>query len=143
MQDTRSIDVFMSMNKDKFPHEVLQSITDMLYGCSNAQWNIIRLMDFKNPNLYLILSLCIGYWGVDRFMLGKYTSGVFKLIIIQLSVIAGIACFFLGLSGEKELSWICGGIFIVGNIWWLMDLCLIRHMTKEYNYKRLIQTLNI
>jgi TM2 domain-containing membrane protein YozV len=56
----------------------------------------------------LVISICFGVLGIDRFVLGDIGLGVGKLIT-------------------------CGGIYI----WWIVDLFYIMDDTKEKNLQRL------
>lgn len=66
----------------------------------------------KEPSLVLVLSVFVGYFGVDRFYLGDIVLGILKL-----------------LTGG-----ICG-------IWWLVDLFLIMNKTREVNLQHLLSIL--
>jgi len=60
----------------------------------------------------LLISVFLGSYGVDRFMLGDTTMGVIKLLT-------------------------CGGC----GIWTIIDWFSIINKTKEYNYKKIIEVL--
>ena len=61
----------------------------------------------KDRNTILILSIFLGGWGIDRFMIGDIGMGVLKLLTFGL----------------------CG-------VLWLIDLFLIRGKVDEYNRKK-------
>jgi len=61
----------------------------------------------KDPNMILVLSVLLGYFGVDRFILGDMGMGLLKL-------------FTAGLCG----------------ILWLIDIFTIRGKVNEYNRKQ-------
>ena len=69
---------------------------------------MILSIHFKNPILVLMLSIFLGYYGVDRFYLGDTGMGVGKLLT-------------------------CGG----GGIWAIIDWFLIMDATKEKNFELL------
>ena len=61
---------------------------------------------YKNPQTLLIVSIFLGHFGVDRFMLGETGLGIAKLLT-------------------------CGGL----GIWTIVDWFLIMGKTKESNYQ--------
>ena len=135
MQEISAVDTYMAMHRDKFPETEWETISEKLINCSDSQWNRIRFLDLKVPNNMLIISFFVGYWGVERFMLGRKGSGVLKLFVFHLSIIGETACIFLFIAGENGLGVFCLMLFLIGLSWWLIDLCLVRGMTKEYNYE--------
>ena len=64
----------------------------------------IRMAQFKDPTMALILSVVVGSLGVDRFYIGDVGLGVGKLLT-------------------------CGGAYI----WWLIDIFMIQDATKRKN----------
>lgn len=86
--------------------EILQSTT-MSY--SEVQ---VVLMQMKDPIISLVLSIVVGYLGVDRFYVGDIGLGVIKLIT-------------------------CGGLYV----WWLVDIFTIMGKTRMRNYEQLSQIL--
>lgn len=64
---------------------------------------------FKDPTISIILSILVGYLGVDRFYVGDIGLGVLKLIT-------------------------CGGC----GIWWIIDLFLIMDKTRERNLEKML-----
>lgn len=67
---------------------------------------------FKNPTTMLIVSIFLGSYGVDRFMLGDTGLGVAKLLT-------------------------CGGC----GIWTIIDWCSIKQKTYDYNFKLFNESL--
>ena len=71
---------------------------------------------FKDPTMILIISVLVGMFGVDRYILGDTQNGAFKLL----------------------LTLCCG----VGLIWWIIDIFKINEMTLDYNYRLFKDTLS-
>lgn len=70
---------------------------------------LVCLYGNKNPTTVLLLSIFIGYFGIDRIYVGDVGLGVLKMLT-------------------------CGGI----GIWWLIDLFLITDVTKRKNLEMLV-----
>lgn len=52
-------------------------------------------MQKKNPIIALVLAMFLGFFGVDRFYLGKKTSGILKLITFGGLSIPPYSCLML------------------------------------------------
>ena len=87
----------------------------MLENLNEENWNKVEYIVFKDPTMMLVISVLVGEFGVDRFMLGDTSNGAIKLL----------------------LTLCCG----VGLIWWIIDIFQINNMTLDYNYKLLKSTL--
>jgi TM2 domain-containing membrane protein YozV len=59
----------------------------------------------KDRSMSLLLSLFLGWWGVDRFYLGQVGLGVAKVF----------------------------GVWLTFGLWWFVDLFLIMRATDRYN----------
>jgi TM2 domain-containing membrane protein YozV len=62
----------------------------------------------------LIISIFVGEFGVDRFMLGDIGLGVLKLLTF-------------------------GGCLI----WWAIDIALVQNKTRELNFQTLMQNMQM
>ncbi|MDR3048612.1 MAG: TM2 domain-containing protein [Elusimicrobiota bacterium] len=83
-------------------------LREQLEELDEKKLNLVMATELKDPTTLIIVSILVGYFGIDRFMLGETGIGVAKL-----------------LTGGG-----CG-------IWWLVDLFLITDKTKEYNYQKI------
>ena len=101
--DENKVNQIIAIYGSKLPAEsinmIREKLLDMDYGTAS-----VKMAQFKDPMIVLILSILTGTWGVDRFYLGDIGLGVIKLIT-------------------------CGGC----GIWWLIDLILISDSTKKKN----------
>lgn len=86
---------FLVENRQKLPQSKFNEIRDILSNLTDEQWETIEYITFKDPTLLLVLSILVGGFGVDRFVLGDTTNGALKLL----------------------LTLCCG----VGVIWWVID----------------------
>ena len=143
MQDTNTVDTYIALHRDYLPEAELNTLKAKMINCSDSQWNRIRFLELKEPNSMLLISLFVGYWGIERFMLGKKISGILKLLIFQLSLIGEIACIFLFIAEQIGLGILCLSMFLAGVAWWITDVCLIKGMTKKYNYESINKILSV
>lgn len=113
------VDVFMSLNESKLPSYKYGAIVKQLLELDDSKWSLLRVINFKNPAVALILSFFLGGLGLDRIYIGDTTIGVVKFVVFILT-------FFF-------LCWTIIVPLIVA-VWWLIDLFLIMGATKEKNY---------
>ncbi len=78
------------------------------------KWAVIQTMQFKDPTISIIISVFLGSWGIDRFIIGDTGLGIGKLLT-------------------------CGGL----GIWYIVDLFLIMGATKEKNFESLMQMIQL
>ena len=111
--DKTEIRTFLLANREYFSAEDIPMIRAKLESTDENKWRLVETLNFKDPQVALMLSIFGGPIGFDRFYIGDYLLGVFKTIT-------------------------CGGILI----WAFVDLFLIRKSTKENNLEQLMNTLN-
>lgn len=98
---------------ERVPISCLSSLREMLLSTTMSYSEVqVVLMQMKDPIISLILSIVVGYLGIDRFYVDDIGLGIIKLIT-------------------------CGGLYI----WWLVDVFLIMGKTRMRNYERLTQVL--
>ena len=99
-------DRFMLENTKFFENTEISRFTQIISE-SNITVAELNTFRFKSPTLAILLSVLLGWLGIDRFYSGNYIMGVIKL------------CTF-GFSG----------------IWWVIDWFLIRKAIKQKNQIR-------
>lgn len=104
--DQSKIDLFIATMNDKFPAENMMAIRSQLENLDDQKFALVQSLNYKNPTTILIVSLFLGSFGVDRFMLGETGLGVAKLLT-------------------------CGG----AGIWTIIDWFVIMGKTKEMNFQ--------
>lgn len=108
--ESGKIDLFISTMNEKFPSASMMAIRSQLEKLDDSKFALLQSLNYKNPTTVLILSIFLGYLGVDRFILGQTGLGVLKLIT-------------------------CGGF----GIWAIIDWFIITGKTKEVNYQLFMQ----
>jgi TM2 domain-containing membrane protein YozV len=108
--DANKVDMFLMANGKNFESIQIPQIKDQLMKLDESKWTMIQSLDFKNPTTVLIVSILVGYLGIDRFMIGDTGLGIGKLLT-------------------------CGGLYI----WTIVDWFLIQEATKRKNLEKLQQ----
>ena len=96
-------------NSKFFESEKMPYIREKLVALPEEKLAMLYALDMKDPTTMIIISVLVGEFGVDRFMLGDIGLGILKL---------------LTLGG-------CG-------IWWIIDIVTVGKRTRELNFQRLI-----
>ena len=139
----QSVERYLLLNSTFFPQEKVSQIKDKLLSNESA-FNRARLMTLKDPNTLLLISVFVGQLGVDRFLINKKATGALKLIFWLIAYVCMFVSFFVILNdATKFIGWFLLSLYMVFLIVWIIDLCKIRNMTKEYNYSLIMNILSI
>jgi len=104
------VDMYLMSHSQFYPPEKMPMLREQLMHLPENYFNMLYTLDLKNPTTMLLISIFLGEFGVDRFMLGDTGLGVGKLLTL-------------------------GGCLV----WWLVDLFLIMGRTREVNFEKLAQ----
>ena len=107
--EQQKVDMFIMMNNKYFPESQIPFIRERLLAADESKTGMLHAVQYKDPTTALILSLLIGYYGIDRFYIGDTGIGVAKLLT-------------------------CGGLWI----WAIIDWFLIMDATRQKNLERLM-----
>ncbi len=110
--DEKKVDMYLITNANLFPAGAQFLLKEKLMNMTENQWNMLLATQFKDPTTALILSICLGCFGADRFYLNDVGLGIGKLLT-------------------------CGGAYV----WWLVDAFLISDATRQKNYEKLTTLL--
>jgi len=110
--DAQKVDMFIITNGKFFHSHHIVAIKDRLMRADDSRWSLFQTLQLKDPTVSLILSILVGYLGVDRFFIGDTGLGIAKLLT-------------------------CGGL----GIWTIVDWFLIMDATREKNLEKLQQFL--
>lgn len=106
--------MFIAMNIDNFPKNKIPNISDALDKLDDSKFSYIQFLELTKPSTILCISIFLGFFGVDRFMCGENGLGAGKLVSCLLQI---------------------------GLIWWIIDIFTAYERAREYNYKKLQNTL--
>lgn len=101
--------MYMMTNQKYFPEEKMMYLREKIAAMDDARFALLSSIELKDPTTMILISIFLGSFGVDRFMLGDTGMGVLKL-----------------LTGG-----VCGVLTII-------DWCTIMKKTKELNFNRVM-----
>lgn len=107
--EQQKVDMYLMANSQYLPAESMHIVQQALLDLPEDKAAIIHSIEMKNPTTLLLISIFLGEFGVDRFMLGDTGLGVGKLLTF-------------------------GGCLV----WWFIDLFLIMGRTREVNFQNLM-----
>lgn len=102
--DTQKLDLYLMANAKFFPTENLVFLREKLSALEDDRFNMLAMVELKDPILMLIISLLFGTLGIDRFLLGDIGMGVLKLLTGGLCGILTLVDWFLIMNKTKELN---------------------------------------
>ena len=102
--DMQSVDMYLITNQKYFPAEKLPLLRERLMYSDHYHFMLATSAELKDPTAVLLLSLFLGYYGVDRFVLGDIGLGVAKLLTLGGCYIWGIIDIFLVQNRARELN---------------------------------------
>ena len=102
--DAQKVDMFIMTNQKYLPAEKILYLKERLLEADESKFNLITAVEFKDPMTLLLISLFLGAYGVDRFMLEDTGMGVLKLLTGGLCGILTIIDWFTVQKKAKELN---------------------------------------
>jgi TM2 domain-containing membrane protein YozV len=102
-------DIFIMTNAKYLPAEKIYLVKEKIMAQDDSRLTALSSIEFKDPMTLLLISIFLGCFGIDRFMLGDVGLGIVKL---------------LTMGG-------CG-------IWTIIDWFLIQSKTRETNFNTIM-----
>ena len=110
--EKQKVDMYLMSNQKHFPAEKIIFLKQKLYSLDEEKFAMLSAIELKDPTTLLLISLFLGGFGVDRFMLKDTGMGVLKLLTLG-----------------------CCGILAI------IDLFSIQSKTKEFNFNNVMMLL--
>ena len=67
--DANQIDQFLALNSENLPEEKINELRELLADADDNKANLLNAISLKGKTMMLIISIFLGSYGVDRFML--------------------------------------------------------------------------
>ena len=87
--DQEKIDMFIMTNQKYFPSEKIMYLKDKLRTIDEQKFSLLTTIELKDPTTILLVSIFLGYLGIDRFMIGDTGMGILKLLTVGLPLSTG------------------------------------------------------
>ncbi len=110
--DINKTDMYIMTFAKYFPTENLPMLRDRLMHVDDTRLALLSSSDLKDPDTMIIISIFLGSFGIDRFIIGDIGMGLLKLLTVG----------------------VCG-------IFTIVDLFLIQKRTREKNFEKVLQLL--
>lgn len=78
--DQQKVDMYIMANQKFFPPEKIMYLKERLMAVDEQRFSYLSAIELKDPTTLLLISIFLGYLGIDRFMLGDTGMGVLKLL---------------------------------------------------------------
>ncbi len=102
--DAQKVDLFIMTNQKYFPPEKLIFLKEKLLSVDESRSSLLMAVELKDPTTILLVSIFLGYLGIDRFMLGDTGLGVLKLLTGGVCGIMAIVDWFTVSNRTKEIN---------------------------------------
>jgi len=126
MEKTK-INMLMLIFKQKIPENKITKLKTLLENTSDEVLENLQFIKFYHPIFILIMSICFGTLGVDRFVLGDIFLGIVKILLWVLILLTPI--FYLPY------------ILILEGIWLIIDTFLCYNKAKTLNYNSILKNI--
>ena len=78
--DQQKVDMYIMTNQKYFPAEKIMLIKERLLALDEQRFQMVSMIELKDPTTLLLISIFIGCLGIDRFMIGDTGMGILKLL---------------------------------------------------------------
>lgn len=103
--DANKVDMFIMSNSKYFPADKVVFLKEKLSSIDESRFAVLSTVELKDPTTLLLISIFLGSFGIDRFMLGDTGMGILKLLTAGLCGILTIIDWFSISNKAKELNY--------------------------------------
>lgn len=102
--EQQKIDMFIMTNQKYFPSEKIMYLKEKLKTMDDDKFSLVSTIEMKDPTTILLVSLFLGTFGIDRFMIGDTGMGVLKLLTGGVCGILAIVDWFTISKKTKDVN---------------------------------------
>lgn len=78
--DNQTVNMYLVANAKYFEASAIPSLRMKLEKASEDSYVALQAVELKDPTTLIIVSILLGSFGIDRFMLGEVGMGILKLL---------------------------------------------------------------
>lgn len=78
--DNQTVNMYLTANAKYFEASAIPSLRMKLEKASEGSYEALQSVELKDPTTLIIISILLGSFGIDRFMLGEVGMGILKLL---------------------------------------------------------------
>ena len=102
--DQQKVDMYIMTNQKYFPAEKIMLIKERLLALDEQRFQMVSMIELKDPTTILLVSIVLGSLGIDRFMIGDTGMGILKLLTLGVCGIMTIVDWFTISKKTKDLN---------------------------------------
>lgn len=102
--EQQKLDMYIMTNQKYFPAEKIMYLKDKLAEMDDSKFSLVSTIEMKDPTTLLLISLFLGSFGIDRFMVGDTGMGILKLLTGGCCGILTIVDWFIIMNKAKEVN---------------------------------------
>ena len=102
--DKSKIDLYLTTNSKYFEPTAIPIIRQKMENASDDALLTLQATELKDPTTVLLISIFLGGWGIDRFMVGDTGMGILKLLTGGLCGILTIIDWFTISKKAKQIN---------------------------------------
>ena len=102
--DQQKVDMYIMTNQKYFPAEKIMLIKERLLALDEQRFQMVSMIELKDPTTLLLISIFIGGLGIDRFMICDTGMGILKLLTGGCCGVLTIIDWFTISKKTKELN---------------------------------------
>lgn len=104
MLDQQKIDMYIMTNQKYFPDGKSVYLKDKLRTMDDEKFSLLSTVELKDPTTLLLVSIFLGVFGIDRFMIGDTGIGILKLLTFGCCGILTVVDWFTIQNKTKEVN---------------------------------------
>lgn len=104
MIDQQKVDMYIMTNQKYFPSEKIVYLKEKLRTMDDEKFALVSTVELKDPMTLTLISIFLGAFGVDRFMIGHIGMGFLKLLTAGGCGILAIIDWFMIAKKTREVN---------------------------------------